>query len=274
MTHLPQPPKKRLFTLYLGPWQFQSSWFLLLCFILLFCVFLSLGQWQFNKAKQRQLLELEIDRLNRLSTEKPFTLSEADQHYNKVFQGLNDSHGHVQGQFLFQKHILLDNRIQNGQAGYEVLGFFDDHDDGIGPHLVVNLGWHPFINNQRTPYPSVTLPSKPLTLTGRYHVPPSGLFTLNDKGLWESSSHLILPNLDLQYLSQDFQFNLYPFILRYAQSVPEIQLGAPIINKWAPLKEIGISADKHLGYAFQWWCFALILIGIYGFQSVKSDLKS
>lgn len=196
---------------------------------------------------------------------------------------LNDSISLATGHFQLSKTLLLDNRVRDNKAGYELLAVLTLSNayplEGIRPNLLVNLGWMPHYQNQRTPYPRLTLPDESVSLKGKVYIPPKGMFRLPSSEPRATQTHWLVQTLELSQISQILDLPLQPYMLRVMHSTPDrpwkISIDDQPINRdlikqsWVPEQQVGISADKHLGYALQWWCFCLILMGIYFYNSLK-----
>ena len=122
----------------------------------------SLGLWQLSRAEAKRLrYESFAERreqpavdIDTIGDEAPT----ADYHWRAV-----QMRGHYGG-----SHILLDNRVRNAQAGYEVLTPF--RTDG-GRIVLVNRGWVA-MPASREAAPDVVAPADPFVIRGYIGPPP------------------------------------------------------------------------------------------------------
>jgi surfeit locus 1 family protein len=128
--------KSMSLSLQLGGWKFTPGLIPTLAVILLLPLLCSLGVWQLHRAVAKQQL---LDQFALRSQQKPQPLANDELIYTPV---------QVSGRFDSAHLLLLDNRIVNGVAGYDVLvPFLPDQEnfspDGRSPAILVNLGWIP-----------------------------------------------------------------------------------------------------------------------------------
>ena len=96
-------------SLRLGHWEFSPGLIPTLAVILLLPLLLSLGFWQMHRAVAKQQL---LNQFAQRSQQAPQPLADYEPVYTPV---------QVTGYYDSAHPILLDNRIVNHQAGYDVL---------------------------------------------------------------------------------------------------------------------------------------------------------
>ncbi len=241
----------------IGCYQCQSSPVLMAGFLILLSLLISLSIWQHQRAIKKTVLFAKINAFKTLSIETDLTLPQLVNDFQQLGQGISDARLVVHGHFLDAPPLYLDNQSVQGKSGYQLLAFFavDNNDT----RLLVNLGWLPLINQRREPLPTLPINDAPTQLVGRIYPPQAGEFHLGNQML-ETNGRLQW--LDIPRLSQEKQILLYPFLLRLTRSTPEVS-DQPLNRDWPDRETVGISPEKHIGYAIQWALFALILIGIW-----------
>jgi len=205
--------------------------------VTLAALFVRLGMWQWHRGLDREAQwtgfsrggAQVIDLGARAVTEVPL--------YQRV---------RVSGELDGAHQFLLDNRIFQGRAGFEVLTPLARR---TLPLLLVDRGWVPF-GGVRTELPDVRLePAAPVTLTGRTaELPSPGLAS----GRMAPASAAPWPKVTSYPRIEELEQALgKPLSARILLLDP----GAPygFERDWQPP---GLPPMRHFGYAFQWWIFA------------------
>lgn len=205
-----------------------------LCFLPLL---LSLGNWQLNRAAEKQQIQNQLDaRLSgqpiRLSGEAPE--AGALQIYAPV---------RLLG-FYTDEYFLLDNRTRNGRVGYEVLQVFETGSgDTPKARWLINRGWLP-AGSHRSELPEVRYPLAAKVITGFLY--PA---RIEGQGVTPPHSRIQSPQ------------ELSTRQLALSQPAWQIRLSADsdtaFTTDW---HLITTSPQKHTGYAVQWFAMATALL--------------
>ncbi|OEZ51922.1 SURF1 family protein [Janthinobacterium sp. MP5059B] len=177
----------------------------------------------------------------------------------------------VTGHFVPAWTVYLDNRPYKGQAGFHVLTPFQI--DGSAMHVLVAQGWLPRNNAERTRIPDYATPAGTVTI--------SGIARLNAGHVMELGTapalapHAIVQNADIAQLAQASGLALQPFILEQTADSVDPSATAPAsgqlpVRDW-PAPDLG--ADKHRGYAFQWYALALMAFLFFVFTGFRRANK-
>ncbi len=218
----------------------------LLVFLLL-PVLLSLGFWQLSRYEQK--LELEETWTNRQS-QPPQPISALTSYDDPLYLPLK-----VSGRFIQDKSFFLDNQVFNGQAGYDLITpFILDS----GQWLLVNRGWVSSIS--RDVLPRALIDKGYYQLVGTVYRPLGKPFLLKDD-VWASDWPKRIQAVDFEKMAEAMSHNILPVLL-------SLHHGQPGALQIRPLKT-PVSSDKHLGYAFQWFLMATVLMGLYLFHMKK-----
>jgi len=219
----------------------------------------SLGRWQLSRAEEKQAQqavldaradepELAIDDLQALQ----YPLPDALMHRRVVLQGF----------WRPQYTVWLENRSHHGQAGYWVLTPLQlDADTAV----LVQRGWAPRISQDRHVLPPVQTSLEVVELDGVLSAGPGRLLSLGDETVETtasaSGSSKIRQNLTLEQFRQDSGIPVLAYVIQTDED------GEGLRRDWPA---VGSTADKNLGYAFQWFALcALLLVLTLWFQFIQ-----
>jgi surfeit locus 1 family protein len=234
--------------------RFAPRWYWVLLTAALLPVFLALGNWQWQRGQQREAQWQEFARGGDAAIEASAqTLARLPRY----------THVRVAGRFDTARQFLLDNISHQGAPGYQVLTVLELAE---GSKLLVNRGWLPFLG-YREQLPDVQLPAEigagSLMLAGRLAALPvaglpSGRAAPATAGAWPRvTSFPTLAQLEAAYGAP-----LLPTVL-----LLDADSGPGYLRDWQPP---GLAPERHIGYAVQWWAFALLLLTLFiGFNLKK-----
>jgi len=209
--------------------------------VLLLPLFITAGQWQWNKATIKSNLQKDLDaRGAEPAIQIPTTLVDPESlRFRKIV-----AHGHYEAQY----QILIDNRIHREQAGYHVITPL--RLEGSDTRLLINRGWVPALAEHHQ-VPLIVTPTGIIEVSGTAVVPSTRFITLggvddvSNKTEWQS----VWQNLDLRRFGKVVDFPLQPIVI-------ELDAGSTaggFVREWRRPDE---RLEMHLGYALQWWSFA------------------
>lgn len=236
-------------------YSFRPNIWLTLLTALMLGVCIKLGIWQYNKADARQLLQTQLNaRKNETAVALPDKVSALeDLRYKKVkFSAIYDP----------RYQLLLDNQVQKTVAGYHVLTPMLV--EGSNIHVLVNRGWvaRAKANMGEMPKPpAIETPQSTQQIEGDIALPASKFFTMDNvttDGKWQP----VWQNLDMARYAKSVPFVVEPFVVRLS---PESKAGG-FVRDWPPPGE---RVTMHLGYAYQWFGFAVTLLVIFIVLNIK-----
>jgi len=163
----------------------------------------------------------------------------------------------AEGRFDTRRQYLLDNRTRTGRAGYHVLTPLDTARET----LLVNRGWVA-LGPDRGALPPLELSPGPLTVTGRLAPPPQPGLLLGASGYDAASWPKVVQLVDLEQMSRQLGAPLLPAVLLLDPSHE-----ACLVCEWQPAR--GIGAERHRGYAVQWFALAAALAALLGIAAWK-----
>ena len=169
----------------------------------------------------------------------PGAVDAADYHLRRVT---------AQGVFEPGSTIFIDNKVYRGVAGYEVVTLLK-LEVGRMP-VLVNRGWVAG-GLTRDALPEVPLPQGIVRVEGIATIPSTRVLELSDRTVegrrWQ--------NLNLDRYRKIFAVEVQPFIIRQQNDT-----GDSLVRDWT---EAGSGADKHRGYAVQWFALAVLTLVFY-----------
>lgn len=233
--------------------RFRPRWMPTLAAVLLVPLFIAAGQWQWNKAaakaaRQQQLESRTGEPAVHISVELVDALA---LQYRRIV---------ARGHYEPQHQILIDNRTYRQQAGFHVVTPL--RVEGSDIRLLVNRGWIPALAEHRQE-PAIATPSGIVEVSGVALIPASRFFTLQtDNGEIHGSWQRVWQNLDLARYGERAGFPIQPVVM---QLDPASAAGG-FVRDWVRPDDRRMT---NLGYAFQWWGFAVATVGIWGFFGLR-----
>ena len=238
------------------PYTFKPTFFLSAFCLILFGVFLSLGIWQVNRVAEKELQQQVIDqRTNRPAITLNQTPTPDIQPYTKAT---------VSGKYRAAEQFLLDNIIQAGKPGFYVITPFDIA--GTKDTILVNRGW---VAQKRTrlDLPEITTNLSNQTLQGSLSTPRSKPVILGNIDNPISDTPPLWYYMDSEHFEKTVGYTVLPLILRLSP-LPNTSSDTPLLRQWPKFEA---KTGMHIGYAIQWFVFALfVLIAFFG-TSVKKN---
>ena len=212
-------------------------------FILFFSLFSALGVWQLKRADEKRDIEKLI---NARSADAALVLSGPVDWDAENIQYQNIK---VRGEFVPKGQLLIDNILRAGAPGYHVVTPFRIVDTDL--HILVNRGWVAQ-GKSRQHLPVLTLPQGLLTLEGIVRTPSALPFV-------DSSIEALVPDeslnlwlyIDLQKYQAESPLKMIAFAM-----LQNSDTGDGLLREWPVYKA---KVAMHIGYAIQWFAFAIIV---------------
>lgn len=221
----------------LSMFQFRPALIPTLMVVFLVPAFMALGQWQLERAQQKRNLASQLDTRRKLPQLK---LDPKGVNFEEVeFRTLS-----VTGRLSTDKQVLIENRKHRGKNGYHVMTPMQI--DGSDQYLLINRGW---VASQSQALRQA--PDQNISVSGRVIIPLPPALVLN-KAI-PGGNENIWPYLTLERYQEWSGLNIAPFLLLQD---PNDSTG--FIRQW-PLPQY--SDTMHIGYAIQWYAFAVIALG-------------
>lgn len=224
----------------------QWRWATLLVVTALF-LFVRLGVWQLDRLQQRQAANAELAaqlaqpavNLNQSLTD----FNANDLRYRSV---------QVTGIFDISQQLLLSQQRYQGRLGYHLLAPLQIA--GTTQAVLVDRGWIPASAEQWLDYPNFPITTT-VTIQGYIQetekAPNANPSLENPQKEWFQ--------VDIAAIQKQLPYSLLPFYIWQQPDSREIPTTPPYLT---PIT-FDLSEGSHLGYAIQWFLFALILGGGY-----------
>ena len=229
--------------------RFDFEWRITLFTLLMLPLLLGLGFWQLERAQEKAAMQASWEARQ---SQAAFPLDELWGQSAETLAYLPVS---LSGVFLQDQYFLLDNRIQAGIFGYEVLGIM--RLDESASLALVNRGWIAG-DPSRLELPAVPFVDGRVELTGHIYVAPGAPYLLAEQQL-DGDWPKLLQAVEMEKIQPQLEAlgsdQVFPYSVRINAGEP----GALSID-W---QVINVSPDKHRAYAVQWFTMALVLLGFF-----------
>ncbi len=215
----------------------------LLIFIAL-CLLLNLGFWQLRRAEQRQHFNDELKRLQRAAPVPAVDLLSGEV---PAVTGLKVS---LQGRYLNNRSILIDNQVFRGQYGVEVLTPVKlTTTDTL---VLVSRGWLAKPHSKRVDIPAIIADTpEPQQLLAEVFVPPDKVF-FERESVDTKQWPIYLHHFDLATVEAALNQEISPFIARLDEGADGV-----FARHW---KSRRLDPGINSRYALQWFGMAVLLL--------------
>lgn len=238
MSSIPLPmPKTRL--------RFRPKRWPTLAAMALLALMLAAGNWQLSRAEFKRHLQAQYDAAANMP---PIDLAR-----RPADESMRYRHVRASGKWLPQRAILIDNKIHHGVAGYHLLMPFEVA--GTQQQVLVNRGWLA----RSAPIARIVSQAGSGQLLSGLAVLPNQRYVELDSRTIEGN---VWQNLSLQRYRQRSGLDVAAILVEENNPAAD-----GLIREW---RKPDAGVDKHLGYAFQWFCMAATLVALYVFYSCKS----
>ena len=223
--------------------------------VILLPLFCGLGIWQLDRAEQKRQLAASLEARRKLPA---YPLNQglpepSEREFRRVV---------AVGRFLAQKSVLIENRKHQGKRGFHVITPLQL--ESSGAIVLINRGWIPhdrLASGQPPP-----APSEQVRLTGVLTLPePPALELDYTSGVTDETPRW--PFLTLDHFTRWSGLDILPIAVLQA---PEEGEPDGFVRSW-PLPQV--SDAMHIGYAIQWFSFALIALLIWLRLSLHKAVK-
>lgn len=229
--------------------RFRPGWPATLFTAFFLPLLLALGAWQLERAEEKQALYDDF------AAGGEAVALHADS------GGLDDLRRYAPvratGTYLAERQFLLDNMVEDGQAGYRVLTPLRV---GEGVAVLVDRGWVPRDFSAREP-PAIGVDEGTRTVTGILdHMPRPGIaLAIELRPDWPK----VVQFPTLEELAGALELRLVPGLLLLDRAAPD-----GFRRDWRP-SDFG--PERHLGYALQWFALAATLVILYLVWSFRTS---
>lgn len=239
----------------------------------------SLGFWQLDRAAQKQRL---FDTIAKQQALAPWHNADVAAQVPAAGQALSEPASQallhrpvqLQGRWLADETLYLDNRQMQGRVGFYVLTPLQLAPPHEGKVIVVQRGWAPRNFLDRTALPPVQTPEGLVSLQGRLEAPPSRLMELEPGAAAsadpDGQQSRIRQNADIAAWARQSRLPLLSLTVLQTGAAGEGAAGEGLQRAWPA---INAGVEKHYGYAFQWFGLCVLVVLLYvWFQLVRPRL--
>jgi len=222
----------------------RRFWLLTLAALLVAGSTYALGQWQLQRAAQKEAIQAAINAKNSLDALDTKALIAIKNIASEIYRPAV-----LRGVWQSAYTVYLDNRPMNGRSGFWIVTPLLLQ--GTSQVILVQRGWAPRNFSDRMRLPEVFTSTESVTIEGRIAPPPSKLYEFEG-----TDSGRIRQNIDLNAFGKETGLALL-------KEASLLQIGAAsegLLRDW-PAPSLGV--DKHYGYAFQWFGLCALVIFLY-----------
>jgi len=245
-------------------YQFTPSWLGFVITLVCMTLFIKFGLWQYGKAQTKLLIRNANEEASH-SGVVPFpknivVLDKSQKEYWQYKRVI------LSGNYDSKYELLLDNQTEAMQVGYHVLTPFKIADSD--EYVLVNRGWIAG-NAIHSDTPKVTTSSNKIEITGQIWVPSKKIFTLESKEVLEKNKFdPVWQHLDFERYKKIVPIKVSALLIKLDQE----STGEGFVRNWqVPIDRI----STHIGYAYQWFGFAIATIIIFLYMSInKINMKN
>jgi cytochrome oxidase assembly protein ShyY1 len=234
------------------PLQLNLNWKLAVFSTVSLVMFTYLGVWQLDREDEKLALMQAVElRLQQAPLSTAALLA--------VQEDVDGLPVRLKGRYTDGLPLLKDNVVLAGRVGFEVLQLFVD--EATDMTFLVNRGFVPMAATRdiRPVIPPTSI--ELLTLTAHVYVSTA---IDRDFAVGELKDGLqIVQSTDPKVLRQSLGNNLYPHLLRLDETTPTA------LPRYWPVTSM--SAEKHRGYAIQWFLMAIAVVIAFGYFTFKSE---
>ena len=230
-------------------WQFRVSFWPTAAAIFFIIVTVMLGNWQLSRAQEKEDRQTQ---LNQLSQQPVISIPTSsirleDYQFRKV---------EVQGTYVPTHTIYLDNKINRGRAGYQIITPVRLGESSM--HVLINRGWI-VAGRTRSELPDIPTPAGKVKISGIVESPTIRTLELST----ETVSGQVWENLHLDRYRKATGLTLQPLVVLQENGVKD-----GLLREWTRPDS---GANRNLGYAFQWFSMSLAILILYLVLNVKRN---
>lgn len=216
---------------------FRLRWIPLIATLVVAGIGIALGNWQTRRAEEKIAIAEAITVRSQLDPLPVQALPE--NAVPEEFRSIT-----VNGSFVRDWPVYLDNRPLNGKAGFYLL--MPLRVAGSERVVLVLRGWFPRDLQDRQRLPSIPVSQEEVTVTGRVRTSVGKLMQLGETPTLTPG--VIVQNVKIEALAAASKLPLQNFIIEQTND-----LGDGLVRDWPP-PSAGV--DTHRAYAFQWYALS------------------
>ncbi|CAA0116488.1 Uncharacterised protein [BD1-7 clade bacterium] len=225
------------------------NWKMALFVVICLPITIAAGFWQLDRANEKKTMQAAH---SALVGEKPIALERLAAAQWQDYRNVT-----ARGHFI-DKVILVDNQIYKGRFGYEVVQPLQLDNGNV---LMVSRGWHLGSLDRRV-LPDIEPITTAVTVAGYLYRPKPNRMTDHLAAAEGWPKVVQGANVENMYSALGIDGKMrVDFLLRLATDD-----GLILTPNWVV---ITMPPEKHLGYAFQWFAMAALLVVLFLYTSVS-----
>lgn len=235
--------------------RFQNRLWPLIATLILVVSGIALAQWQSRRAIEKETIFKAIQAASQAPLREVMasSLQELPPAYSRI---------KLRGEFMRNQDIYLDNRPLAQQAGYQILTPF--RISQTDQYVMVLRGWHSRDARDRTKLYKLPAMAGEIEIQGMILPHLQRVMQLATDGPVKAGE--LRQNLVLGQVAQQLGIQLQPFILAQ-ENTPASGLRDVVV---VPENQ----ADKHRGYAFQWYGLSFMALLFYFVTGIRRASSS
>jgi len=230
----------------------KTGLFATLAALVVGALFCRLGLWQLSRADEKTQI---VEQHKQASLLPPLESVKSGDEHSRLYRQVK-----LNGSYDSDRQFLLDNRTVAGQPGFEVISaFFLSDRDSDSDYVLVNRGWIGHNGDRQVELEPV--PEGETTVAGILTRPSRGFVlgeSVPDHGIDQADIKWPVVVQFIDYETIAAKLDKIP-VINAVVVASERQRGNYRYN-WKP---VASGAQKHLGYAFQWFAMLAALVILY-----------
>jgi cytochrome oxidase assembly protein ShyY1 len=211
-----------------------------------------LGLWQLDRQAQK---EIRLAQLEERKQNHPHSIDEL----LSLETSIQDFPSQLSGRLLSDKLFYIDNKIYQGQVGFDVIAPLQT-ERGV---VMLNLGWLKSLGSRDL------LPTQQIELSNYYFGVVS--YPSDNKMIVETNTSatqfpILLQQIDLSIMQTALDMQILDFVVNVDPNP-----ASGYVREWTP---VVMAPEKHLGYAIQWFGLAIACLTIYLLSLIKLNKPS
>ncbi|MEI6382474.1 MAG: SURF1 family protein [Betaproteobacteria bacterium] len=239
----------------------MNRWVIAMAAALGVALTIGLALWQLSRAQQKDEIHQAMIQMQALPSLQSQQLVADPQLWQSTHRAVQ-----LNGQWLVDQTIFLDNRSHHGAAGFWVISPLKINEQ---ESVLVKRGW--LARDLRDPkfLPRLDTPTTDVVINGRIDLPLSQWFTLSNPSPSSQSVDTKKSRIQSNIQNKDIE---YETGLKIVATVLQIDASSDGLKRDWP--DITQTSDKNRAYAWQWFALSALIAGLYvWFQWIKPYAK-
>lgn len=217
-------------------------------------IFVAAGFWQLHRARYKDALKAAAEaRIHDVPIDMSASRADATE--------LEFRPVHARGRWIADKTIYLDNKIENGVVGYQVITPL--RIEGGGLAVLVNRGWIAAPTSRHV-LPEIPTADGPVEVAGIARTPSNRFLELSSK-VEEGQQNRVWQNLTIERFRAWSGLDLQPVVVVQQGASDDGLKRALVVPEAA-----GLGPERHRGYALTWFSLAAVTFVLAVIAKLKS----